>query len=318
MNHPSPAEFSTSDRLGCLSAEETDAFLQSVQEQMVAGQFDSGDRQVLQQMVECLGDPRGMVRLSFAETIGKSIGTPATPVLLEALRHHANPVVRRAAAKTLTLIADPTAVPTLVEALLNDDDMVVKGSSVGALARTGEVAVPALLEILADANHPENYKGLVGWALAFIGSEAKDLVYQQMASESPEVRAAVVEVMMQVVQENRENGDRTSDGEHNRELELLLQSLNDPASIVRCEAATALGNLKYTDGIPQLLELLQHSDPESRKSAALSLMKIGDLRAIEPLQTALTQESEASVIQVIKLAITKLENSTPEDNDWED
>lgn len=310
MNHPSPAEFSTADRLGCLSAEETDAFLQSVQEQMVAGQFDSGDRQVLQQMVECLGDPRGMVRLSFAETIGKSIGTPATPVLLEALRHHANPVVRRAAAKTLTLIADPTAVPTLVEALLNDDDMVVKGSSVGALARTGEMAVPALLEILADANHPENYKGLVGWALAFIGSEAKDLVYQHMASESPEVRAAVVEVMMQVVQENPENGDR--------ECQLLLQSLNDPASIVRCEAATALGNLKYTDGIPQLLELLQHSDPESRKSAALSLMKIGDLRAIEPLQTALTQESEASIIQVIKLAITKLENSTPEDNDWED
>jgi bilin biosynthesis protein len=317
MNHPSPAEFSTVDRLGCLSAEETDAFLHSVQEQMVAQAFDSGDRQVLQQMVECLGDSRGMVRLSFAETIGK-IGTPATPVLLEALRHHPNPVVRRAAAKTLTLIADPTAVPTLVEALLNDDDMVVKGSSVGALARTGEVAVPALLEILADANHPENYKGLVGWALAFIGSEAKDLVYQQMASESPEVRAAVVEVMAQVVQENPENGDRASDAEHNRELKLLLQSLNDPASIVRCEAATALGNLKYTQGIPQILELLQHSDPESRKSAALSLMKIGDLSAIEPLQTALTQESEPSVSQVIKLAITKLENSSPEDNDWED
>jgi len=317
MNHPSPAEFSTSDRLGCLSAEETDAFLQSVQEQMVAQEFDSGDRQVLQQMVECLGDSRGMVRLSFAETIGK-MGTPATPVLLEALRHHANPVVRRAAAKTLTLIADPAAVPTLVEALLNDEDMVVKGSSVGALARTGEVAVPALLEILADANHPENYKGLVGWALAFIGSEAKDLVYQQMASESPEVRAAVIEVMAQVVQENLENGDHASDAEHNRERQLLLQSLNDPASIVRCEAATALGNLKYTHAIPQLLELLQHSDIESRKSAALSLMKIGDLRAIDSLQTALTQESEPSVAQVIQLAITKLENSTPEDDDWED
>ncbi|MDJ1174591.1 HEAT repeat domain-containing protein [Roseofilum capinflatum] len=317
MNHPSPAEFSTSDRLGCLSTEETDAFLQSVQGQMVAQEFDSGDRQVLQQMVECLGDSRGMVRLSFAETIGK-IGTPATPVLLEALRHHANPVVRRAAAKTLTLIADPAAVPTLVEALLNDDDMVVKGSSVGALARTGEVAVPALLEILADANHPENYKGLVGWALAFIGSEAKDLVYQQMASESPEVRAAVVEVMAQVAQENPENGDRASDAEYNRERQLLLQSLNDPASIVRCEAATALGNLKYTHAIPQLLELLQHSDIESRKSAALSLMKIGDLSVIDSLQTALTQESEPSVAQVIQLAITKLENSTPEDDDWED
>ncbi|MDJ1181245.1 HEAT repeat domain-containing protein [Roseofilum sp. BLCC_M91] len=311
MNHPSPAEFSTADRLGCLSAEETDAFLQSVQGQMVAEAFDRGDRQVLQQMVECLGDSRGMVRLSFAETIGK-IGTPATPVLLEALRNHADPVVRRAAAKTLTLIADPTAVPTLVDALLNDEDMVVKGSSVGALARTGEVAVPALLEILADANHPENYKGLVGWALAFIGSEAKDLIYEQIASDSPEVRAAVVEVMMQVVQENRDNYR-----DNDRELELLLQCLNDPASIVRCEAATALGNLKYTNAIPQLLELLQHSDIESRKSAALSLMKIGDLTVIDSLQTALTQESEPSVAQVIKLAMTKLENSASEEDDWD-
>ncbi|MBP0014033.1 MAG: HEAT repeat domain-containing protein [Roseofilum sp. SBFL] len=309
MNHPSPAEFSTGDRLGALSAEETDAFLQSVQAQMVAEEFDDGDRQVLQQMVECLGDSRGMVRLSFAETIGK-IGTPATPVLLEALQHHTNPVVRRAAAKTLTLIADPTAVPTLVQALLNDDDMVVKGSSVGALARTGEVAVPALLDILSNPNHPENYKGLVGWALAFIGSEAKDLVYEQMYSESPEVRAAVIEVIVQVAQENPGNCDR--------ELELLLQSLNDAASIVRCEAATALGNLKYTQGIPPLLELLQHSEAESRKSAALSLMKIGDRTVISSLQTALTQENESSVGQVIKLAITKLENSTPEDDDWDE
>ncbi|MBP0027602.1 HEAT repeat domain-containing protein [Roseofilum sp. Guam] len=310
MNHPSPAEFSTVDRLGALSAEETDAFLQSVQAQMVAEEFDSGDRQVLQQMVECLGDSRGMVRLSFAETIGKSIGTPATPVLLEALQHHTNVVVRRAAAKTLTLIADPTAVPTLVQALLNDDDMVVKGSSVGALARTGEVAVPALLDILSNPNHPENYKGLVGWALAFIGSEAKDLVYEQMDSESPEVRAAMIEVIVQVAQENPGNCDR--------ELELLLQSLNDAASIVRCEAATALGNLKYTKGIPPLLELLQHSEAESRKSAALSLMKIGDLTVIDSLQTALTQESEPPVAQVIKLAITKLENSIPEDDDWDE
>ncbi|HBQ97849.1 MULTISPECIES: HEAT repeat domain-containing protein [unclassified Roseofilum] len=309
MNYPSPAEFSTGDRLGALSAEETDAFLQSVQAQMVAEEFDDGDRQVLQQMVECLGDSRGMVRLSFAETIGK-IGTPATPVLLEALQHHTNPVVRRAAAKTLTLIADPTAVPTLVQALLNDDDMVVKGSSVGALARTGEVAVPALLDILSNPNHPENYKGLVGWALAFIGSEAKDLVYEQMYSESPEVRAAVIEVIVQVAQENPGNCDR--------ELELLLQSLNDAASIVRCEAATALGNLKYTQGIPPLLELLQHSEAESRKSAALSLMKIGDRTVISSLQTALTQENESSVGQVIKLAITKLENSTPEDDDWDE
>ncbi len=288
-----------------LSPEEADRLLVRVHSALAQGTLDRGDRSLLREMIECLGDSRGMVRLSFAETLG-TLGTPATPLLEAALSSHPNPVVRRAAAKTLTLIADPRAVPTLVRALLTDEDMVVKGSAVGALARTGEVAVPALLEILASPDYPENYKGLVGWALAFIGSSAKDLIYQEMGADSPEVRAAVVEVMAQVAQENPENCDR--------EMALLQDSLKDTAAIVRCEAATALGNLKYTPGIPALLVLLHHEDSESRKAAALSLMKIGDRTAINPLQTALNQETETAVKQIIQLALTQL-HQLPADED---
>lgn len=111
--------------------------------------FDYRDSERLQRMVECLGDGRGMVRLGFADTLGK-IGQPATPFLLEALLNHANPVVRRASAKTLTLIAAPETVAPLVQSLLHDEDTVVKGSAVGALARIGKASVPVLLEILAS------------------------------------------------------------------------------------------------------------------------------------------------------------------------
>ncbi len=132
-----------------LSQTETDALLKAVSEQLNLNTFNPNDQQILKQMVESLGDSRGMVRLSFAEALGK-IGKPVTPLLLEAVTNHPNPVVRRASAKTLTLIADPKAVPTLVNTLLNDQDTVVKNSCVGALARTGEAVVPALLEILAS------------------------------------------------------------------------------------------------------------------------------------------------------------------------
>ena len=65
-----------------------------------------------------------MVRLSLAETLG-SIGKPATPFLLEALAHHPNSVVRRASAKTLTLICEAIArTTTLLEAFLQDEDQV--------------------------------------------------------------------------------------------------------------------------------------------------------------------------------------------------
>ncbi|OKH19691.1 glycosyl transferase family 2 [Hydrococcus rivularis NIES-593] len=287
-----------------LSQAETDALLEAVSKQLNQGSFNPEDRQLLKQMVESLGDSRGMVRLSFAETLGE-IGKPAIPFLLDALANHPNAVVRRAAAKTLTLIADPIAIPTLIRAFLEDEDTVVRGSSVGALARTGEAAVPALLEILASPEPPESTKGHAAWALAFIGAEAKELLYREISSNSAEVRAAVVGAIAKIAQEEPEEGA----------FSLLINALSDPAENVRCEAAAALGNLSHRPAIPNLVELLHHADGESRKAAALALMKIGDRSAIEPLRTVLTQEPEAAVKQIIKLSISQIEKHS-EENDW--
>lgn len=287
------------------SQAETDALLQMVNEQIAMRTFDFNDHQLLKRMVESMGDARGLVRLGFAEALGE-IGKPATPFLLEALAHHPNPVVRRAAAKTLTLIADPIAIPDLVHALLNDEDTVVQGSAVGALAQIGEAAVPSLLEILAAPKHRESIKGHAAWALAFIGAEAKEHLYRAIDSDSAEVRAAVVGAIAKIAQEDSEKGA----------FDILVNALTDSATIVRCEAAAVLGNLAYRPAIPNLVELLHHPDWESRKAAALALMKNGDTTAIEPLKGALSQEGEAAVQTVIKLAISQLERQ-PEEDDWQ-
>lgn len=285
-----------------LSPEDTDALLQQVNEQIVSNTFDSNDQYLLKQMVESFGDSRGMVRLGFAEALGK-VGKPATPFLETALTNHPNPVVRRAAAKTITLIADPRAIPTLVNSLLNDEDTVVQCSTVGALASIGEPAVPALLNILASSEYSESAKGLAIWALSFIGAEAKNLMYAEMSSESPEVRAAVVGVMAKVAQEE-------SDAQA---YDVLVKALNDPAMSVRCEAAATLSNLSYQPAVPQLLELLSHSDWESRKAAALALMKMGDRNILEALETALDRETETPVQQVLKLAISHIKKQSDEE-----
>ena len=193
-----------------LSHEQADALIASVTEQITLDTFDPNNAEVLSQLVEGLGDTRGMMRLRMAETLGE-IGEPALPFLCDGLANHENPVVRRAAAKTLTLIADASTVPNLLQALLTDEDTVVKGSSVGAMARIGEPAVQALLEILAAPERPESMKGHAAWALAFMGSEAKDLVFKEIHSASPTVRAAVVGVVSKVAQEeNDEDAFNTS------------------------------------------------------------------------------------------------------------
>lgn len=293
---------------------ETDTLIETVTEQITLETFDSTDQITMKRLVEGFADTRGMVRLRLAETLGQ-IGEPATPFLLDALANHQNPVVRRAAAKTITLIADPVAIPTLVHSLLHDDDTVVQGSSVGALARMGEAAVPVLLDILRSPEHPESTKGHAAWALAFIGVEAKDRLYREINSPTAEIRYAVVGAIAKVAQENPQESQAFT---------LLVEALRDPAEIVREEAASALGNLAYSPAIPNLIELLHHSTWETRKAAVLALMKIGIgdsttetvSTIVESLQAAMGQEMTPEVQAVIKLALTQIERQTST-SDWD-
>jgi bilin biosynthesis protein len=281
-----------------------DALIQRVNEQMMLGTFDPTDRQLLKQLVEGLGDSRGLVRLRFAETLGE-IGKPATPFLVEALTNDPDVVMRRAAAKTLTIIADPAAVPTLLHAFLNDEDTVVKGSSAGALARTGEVAVPALLDILGATDQPEDIKGHAAWALAFIGSEAAEHLYKALNDASVDVRCAVIGALGHVAQEQSDE----------KSCNFLVSALTDPEALIRTEAAAALGQVNYPPAIPHLILAIQDTDLDVRKAAISSLGKIGDRSALEPLQALLNDPQE--VVRILaKLAIAQIERHTEQKDDW--
>lgn len=282
---------------------ENDALIQMVNQQITLDRFDPTNESLLQQLVEGLGDPRGLVRLRFAETLGQ-IGEPATPFLVNALANHSNVVVRRAAAKTLTIIADPDAVPSLLHAFLNDSDTVVRSSSAGALARTGEAAVPALLDILASPEQPEDIKGHAAWALAFIGSEATEHLYRALNSDSIDVRCAVIGAIAHVAQEQSDE----------KSGNLLVAALTDPEVVIRTEAASVLGQVNYPPATPHLILALQDSEVEVRKAAVSSLGKLGDRSALEPLQSALHDQTEV-VRTLAKLAIAQIEQQS-ETDDW--
>jgi bilin biosynthesis protein len=297
MNHSINA---ADDRILRIQAD-NDTLIQSVNEQITLDQFEPTD-DILEKLVEGLGDPRGLVRLRFAETLG-DIGEPATPFLTEALATSSDVVLRRAAAKTLTLIADPTAVQALLAAFLHDEDTVVRSSSAGALARTGEAAVPALLEILASSQHSEDIKGHAAWALAFIGSEATEYLYAALKSDSLDVRCAVIGAIAHVAQEQTDE----------KSCNILISALTDPESLIRTEAASALGNVNYPAAIPHLILATKDTDVEVRKAAVSGLGKLGDRSVIGALQTAM-DEDEATVVRTLaKLAIAQIERQLQEE-----
>jgi bilin biosynthesis protein len=283
----------------------TDDLIAMVTEQITTHQFDSSDRALLERMVEeGLGDTRGVVRLRFASTLGE-IGEAATPVLIAALADNPNEVIRRAAAKTLTLVGDPSAVPTLLNSFLHDSDQVVRSSAVGALARSGDIAVPALLKILDSADSDETIKGHAAWALAFIGAEAAEYLMPALHSDSLDVRCAVLGAIVKVVQE------QPSD----KLVNILISALTDPEAIMRSEAASGLGQITHTASIPHLILACRDSNVDVRKAAVSALGKVGDQAAIEPLKTAMNDPE--NVVQVLaKVALAQLERRLAED-DWD-
>jgi bilin biosynthesis protein len=283
----------------------TDALIAMVTEQITTHQFDDTDRALLERMVqEGLGDTRGVVRLRFASTLG-DIGEAATPVLLEALANDPNEVIRRAAAKTLTLIGDSSAVPVLLNSFLHDSDQVVRSSSVGALARSGDIAVPELLKILESTDADETIKGHAAWALAFIGAEAAEYLMPALNSDSLDVRSAVLGAIVKVVQ----------DQPNDKLAQVLVQALTDPEAVMRSEAASGLAQLNYPAAIPHLiLAATRDRDVDVRKAAVNALGKTGDQSAIAPLKAAM-QDAE-NVVQVLaKVALGQLERRLAED-DW--
>jgi bilin biosynthesis protein len=295
----------SSDSILSMSHEEVDELLHKVKIALSNETFDPSNEPLIQQMVECLGDTRGLIRLGFAESLGV-VGKPAVPFLMDALANHPNVVVKRAAAKTLNLIADPESIPVLLNSFLHDEDQVVRNSCIGALAQIGEAVVPSLFEILADDSGDETIKGHAAWALAFIGIKAKEQLYGAFDSPSADLRSAIIGAIFKIAEEEPDS----------RLFDLLMNSLQDPAVNVRSEAAAALGNLAYQPAIPLLIELLNNPEAESRKSAALALMKIKEVSTLEALQTSLSKETEASVKQVIQLAINQIKQQQEVD-DWD-
>ena len=256
----------------------------------------SSDQESIQKMVAGLGDPRGALRLTFAQSLG-NIGAEAIPLLCDSLKNSPNILIRRASAKTLNIIGSKVALPNLIEAFRTDDDPVVQGSSAGAMATIGEPAIESLLELLTDDQCSAFQVGLINLALSFAGSKAPNAFNQAAQSNNPEIRIAALTAL----------AEQVHSGTNDYAKELLIRALNDDASAVRAEAATITGKtLELEEIIHELCRLLKDEDNQVRINTALVLMKTEAVSSISDLQEALSLEHNDQVKPVIEVAINQL------------
>lgn len=257
----------------------------------------------INKMIAGLGDKRGLIRRTFAEALGAA-GPVTLPALKEALLNHPNVTVRRASAKTLKLVGDPSALPELLEALINDPDPVVQGSSAGAMAIFGEAAVELLEKVLSNPQSSAMQCGLASWGLGFAGTEAPKALLKAASSDNSRVRSAAIAAL----------GDQINRLDDEDAWNLLFTALEDPISDVRVEATILLGRLNDPQKAHRLLLVqLKDKNPQVRKSAAISLMRLQILDAINPLIIQREAETAKEVIAVFDLAIQKLKRILSKD-----
>ena len=280
-----------------LNEDEASELAKELKQQLRNGEVPAADGESIERMVAGLGDPRGLMRLTFAESLGV-VGKAAVPSLCRALAEHESVTVRRAAAKTLTLIEDPRALPVLQKALLQDPDPVVQGSAVGAMAAVGEEAIDGMLEILINPSSTAMQLGLASWGLAFVGARAPEALRKAATSEHAEIRCAAIAALGDQIQALGDDAAR----------ELVENALTDAETDVRAEAATLLGKL-HSPGwaVPRLEPLLSDPQGQVRKNAALSLMKLQAAGSIASLSEQLEREQQADVKAVLQLAINQLD-----------
>ena len=282
-----------------LNQDEATQLAEELKQQIRNGVIPAGDSDSIERMVAGLGDPRGLMRLTFAESLGV-VGKAAVPSLCRALSEHDSVTVRRAAAKTLTLIEDPRALPVLLQALLNDPDPVVQGSAVGAMAAVGAEAIDGLLEVLINPNSTAMQLGLASWGLAFVGARAPEALRNAATSDHAEIRCAAIAAL----------GDQIQSLDDSEARGLVEQGLKDSDRDVRAEAATLLGKLHNPAWAAPLLEpMLNDPEGQVRKNAALSLMKLQATASRPALDTRLSQEDQTDVQAVLKLAINQLDQA---------
>ena len=283
-------------RLDTLSDEEALLLSAHLKKQRNNGIPIDSDQESISKMVAGLGDQRGLLRLRFADSLG-AVGQAAVPALCEAMLSSDNVTVRRAAAKTLTLIEDPNSLPYLISAFLKDQDSVVQGSAMGAMAAIGEEAVTPILNLLSNPEITEMQIGLANWALAFVDDRGSKILRDASNSSNVEIRKAAITALTSKI--DTLNADENVD--------LLSNASRDDDAEIRAEAATLLGGLEDIDWAkPLLISNLYDTDSWVRKNSALSLIKLNATEAIATLEECELQEEDQIVANVIKLAIQKL------------
>ncbi|AFY71432.1 PBS lyase HEAT domain protein repeat-containing protein [Thalassoporum mexicanum PCC 7367] len=219
-------------------------------------------------LVKLLRHPSDQVQASAARALSRG-NLPAVSPLVDALKN-GNDLVKMHAAHSLGKINSPLAVPALIKALDNQ----VKAIRLESAWALGQIRSPLAANALAArlTDTDISVQSQSAQALKSIGAPAMPALVNMLNNEASNTRSVAVRTLGQMGIEEV--------------IPVLVEVLrNDSFPYVRCDAATALGEIGSYDAVFHLAQTLKDSDRAVRNSAARALRKINSPEAQKFLKT---------------------------------
>lgn len=234
------------------------------------------------------------VRLQAAYILGTLKDRRAVPGLAKALSdvHYA---VRAAAAAALGMIGEPVAAEAVMAAT-TDEEAWVRAEAIRAL---GKLKAQGALSRVEAALDDSDWKVRLeaARALGRLGDKRAVLPLARL------IEAGDVE-SEELIDEARRALLRLKPVIDLFEVIGLLKGASDKRA--RARAAVLLGTLKDPRAVPALIEALADRESYVRGQIARALAKVGDARALGPLEEALAREVDPRVKSITELSIAEL------------
>ncbi|MCD4824130.1 MAG: HEAT repeat domain-containing protein [Phycisphaerae bacterium] len=219
--------------------------------------------------IELFNDGTTAIREKASEAL-VTIGKPAVPALLKAMKHPKLSVVLESI-KTLGKIPDPRCAAALTKALNN---------KYYYIARAAKKALKTLKETNIQVENTENAASTTP-ACETIGSPTVTALLPVLRHSNTRERIRALRIISY----------RKSDP---RVFDLLMKATSDPNKDIRNVATTSLGNLKNKKAIHYLLKTLENSDINIRNRAERSLVDLLEPSHIPTLVRLLKSQNHAS------------------------
>lgn len=223
-----------------------------------------GDTVVLDVAIQALRDSKATTRRLAAEMLGRMEHDSAIPQLTHLLSD-AEPAVRASAVSSLGMLLADSAINEIIP-LLDDSEGRVREEALKVLPKLNVDASPELIKKVSDlmANDPVlavQTKAII--ALVNLGAinEAISNLTPRLDSEDTQIRLSALESIVKIAP--RLNGSF--------DTQPVIRALEDPSTIIRRAAVTALGSLRGESISMTLVKYLNDVDEGVRNSAAQAL-----------------------------------------------